>query len=98
MVYSIKLLPEAYDDLKGIQLFYDNQAPNLGHYCTDLLFSEFERLRYFAGFHGQIKGFYRMLVQRFPLSIYYRLIGDTEIVVAILDNRQDPKRHINRLS
>jgi len=98
MIYSIKLLPEAYEDLEAIQLFYDTQAPNLGHYCTDFLVSELDRLSYFAGVHGKVKGFHRMLVQRFPLSIYYRIIDDSVTVVAILDNRQDPKHHMSRLN
>lgn len=98
MIYSIKLLPEAYEDLKVIQLFYDTQAPNLGRYCTDFLFSEFDRLSYFAGVHGKVGDIHRMLVQRFPLSIYYKIIDDNVTVVAILDNRQDPKHHMNRLN
>lgn len=98
MVYPIKLLPEAYEDLKAIELFYDNQVPRLGQYCVDLLFSELDRLSYFAGVHAKVKGCHRMLVQRFPLSIYYSVSGECVTVIAILDNRQNPIDNLNRLN
>jgi len=46
----------------------------------------------YAGVHVQVWGFYRMLAQRFPYAIYYKVDGDLCVVWRVLDCRRDPRR------
>jgi len=98
MTRSLKVLPEAKQDLIELQQFYENQAIGLGDYCVDHVISDLDRLSFFAGIHPQVYGYYRSLVHRFPLSIYYTILADEIIVVAVLDNRKNPRNAHKRLS
>lgn len=98
MTRGIKLLPAAEQDLIKAQEFYAKQQPELGQYCLDSLFLDLERLKFFAGIHPKIHSYQRMLASSFPFSIYYQLTQSLVIVVAILDNRSNPKKTLSRLA
>lgn len=98
MTRSLKVLPEAKQDLIELQQFYEKQAIGLGDYCVDNVIADLDRLKFFAGIHPQVYGYYRSLVHRFPLSIYYTILSDEIVVVAVLDNRKNPKTAYKRLS
>lgn len=92
MTYRLKLLPEARQDVKTLRQFYDKQAFGLGEYCIDAIVADLDRLKFFAGIHPKVFGYYRSLVHRFPVSIYYSVIMDEVVIAAILDNRKNPKK------
>ena len=90
---KIRILPSAIEDLEDGTDFYESQAPGLGDYFQDCLFSDIDSLVLYAGIHRIVFGFYRLLSKRFPYAIYYRLDGGEVVVVyRVLDCRRDPAR------
>jgi plasmid stabilization system protein ParE len=89
----IRILPSAIGDLEAGKEFYERQAPGLGDYFQDCLFSDIDSLLLYAGIHRVVFGFHRLLSKRFPYAIYYRLAGvDMAVVCRVLDCRRDPVR------
>ena len=90
---KIELLTSAMNDLTHGRIFYENQGEGLGDYFFNSLFSDIDSLALYAGIHPLFFGFYRMLSKRFPYAIYYRMKGESGVVVwRILDLRSDPKK------
>ena len=54
------------------------------------LIADIDSLAYYGGIHEIVHGYHRALSKRFPFCIYYSLVGDNVLVVAILDARRDP--------
>lgn len=95
---EILLTDEARQDLFDGHDFYERQAPGLGSYFLDSLFSDIDSLHLFAGIHRiYCGGQHRMLAKRFPFAIYYALSGETAVVRAILDCRRRPSWIRSRL-
>lgn len=96
---SIRILSAARGDLLRGYRFYEEQAPGVGRYFLDTLFSEIESLGLNAGMHPISLGkYHRLLSRHFPWAIYYQVHGDSVLVYAILDNRADPGRTRQRLT
>jgi plasmid stabilization system protein ParE len=90
---KIRILTSARKDLADGRDFYDRQAEGVGDYFLDSLFSDIESLVLHAGVHRKVFGFHRLLSQRFPWAIYYRLGGQgTVVVYRVLDCRQAPDK------
>ncbi len=88
---KIKILPAANNDLLNGYDFYEQQEQGIGNYFLDSLFSDIDSLLIYHGVHPVFFGTYhRMLSQRFPFAIYYRIEGDDIVVYAILDCRKNP--------
>lgn len=98
MTYSIFFTPSAENDLVKAKQFYTKTDSALGQYCVDSLMLDIERLRFFAGIHPNVNGQYRVLARSFPYSIYYQLIKNRVLILAVLDNRQNPKTIKQRLT
>jgi plasmid stabilization system protein ParE len=97
-VFSLSILPSAQGDLESGYWFYEAQGDGLGTYFLDCLTGDVESLRLFAGLHPKpVGGFHRTLAKRFPFAIYYDLNGDTAVIVAVLDCRQNPASIRSRL-
>ena len=86
----IEILSEATEDLLDGYHFYKRQAPNLGNYFLDSLYSDIDSLLLYAGIHAIVYGRHRSLSKRFPYAIYYSVEGDTVRVHAVLDCRRNP--------
>lgn len=96
---SIRILSAARGDLIRGYRFYEGQAPGVGRYFLDTLFSDIDSLGLNAGMHPVFFGRYRRLLsRRFPWAIYYHVEEDNVLVYAVLDNRSDPGRAWQRLS
>lgn len=90
---KIRILTSARNDLADGRDFYDRQAEGVGDYFLDSLFSDIDSLALHAGVHRKVFGFHRLLSNRFPWAVYYRLDGqDTAVVYRVLDCRQDPDK------
>ncbi|RBP83288.1 type II toxin-antitoxin system RelE/ParE family toxin [Marinomonas rhizomae] len=98
MIFNIFFTPSAENDLLNAKQFYAKINKALGQYCVDSLMLDIERLRFFAGIHPSINGSFRVLARSFPFSIYYQVIKDRVLILAVLDNRQDPKSIEHRLT
>jgi len=92
-----RLTPSAERDLLAGFDFYEQLQSGVGTYFLDSLMSDIDALVLYGGVHRQVYGFHRALSKRFPFAIYYRLVEDVVIVVAVLDCRRRPAVVRNRL-
>ncbi|HNL10864.1 MAG TPA: hypothetical protein PKM44_10155 [Turneriella sp.] len=89
---TIELTSHAQDDLVAGYRFYAEQLESVGEYFLDSLYSDIDSLVVHAGIHPVIFGYHRMLAQRFPFAIYYKLDKERVQVYRVLDCRQNPSR------
>lgn len=89
-VVRVKILDAAARDLEEGYRFYERQSPGLGAYFLDSLYSDIDSLSYFEGIHRVVFGYRRLLSNRFPFAIYYRMLEDEVLVAAVLDCRRNP--------
>jgi plasmid stabilization system protein ParE len=88
---KIRLLEAASQDLTDGFHFYEKQESGLGGYFLDSLFSDVDSLLIHAGIHpAYFHVYYRMLSNRFPFAVYYRIDGNDILVYAVLDCRKNP--------
>ena len=93
----VEILDCAHEDMADGYDFYERRSPGLGAYFSDTLYGEMESLQLFAGIHPVRHGYYRLLARRFPYSVYYKIVGGTARIYAVLDNRMNPRRTRDRL-
>ena len=94
---KVQILDEAEQDIADGFLFYEAQDTGLGDYFLDSIFSDIDSLQLYAGIHARHFGYYRLLSNRFPFAVYYRVAGKIVRVYAVLDCRRDPARIEERL-
>lgn len=94
----VRILREAHEDIRDGRCFYDEQERGLGRYFSSTILADIRSLGNYAGIHPVRYGYYRMLVRRFPYSVYYDKDGAEVSVVAVLDNRRDPAWIARRLA
>jgi len=95
----LKVLSDAQEDLLAGYRFYEQQAPGVGDYFLESLFSDIDTLVLNAGIHPiHFRHYHRLLSRRFPYAVYYRVDGDTVVVFAVLDCRRSPKWISKKLS
>jgi hypothetical protein len=87
---KVEILDQACDDLVAGSHFYEKQAPGLGSYFLDSLFSDIDSLILYGGIHRIVFGFHRALSKRFPFAIYFHVAGELVRVYAVLDCRRNP--------
>ena len=88
---KVRILRAALNDLARGREFYDRQSEGIGGYFFDSLFAEIDSLVLYAGIHRKQFGYHRLLAQRFPYAIYYRIIEGEAVVHRVLDCRRDPR-------
>ena len=88
----IDILDEAKDDIVNGGLFYRRQGGEpLKDRFVDSIFASIDTLAFSANAHPVRHGCHRLLADRFPYSIYYRIEDDVVKVWRVLDNRRDPE-------
>lgn len=86
----VKILDAAERDLEEGYRFYERQSAGLGSHFLDSLYSDIDSLSYFEGIHPVIFGYHRLLSKRFPFAVYYKILNNEVLVMAVLDCRQNP--------
>jgi hypothetical protein len=81
-----------YFDLELASEFYEMLEPGCGDYFNRTILNDLWSLRQLAGIHRLSHGLHGMNATNFPFTIYYRLQGEAVIVLAVLDQRQDPEK------
>ena len=89
---KLKILPSAINDLYSGRVFYDQQEEGLGDYFLDSLFSDIDSLLLYAGIHIEVFGYHRLLSEKFPYAVYYKIPDDVILIYRVLDLRQDPEQ------
>jgi len=88
---KIEILDQPERDLWEGFDFYENQESGLGSYFLTSLFADIESLRLFGGIHRQAyKKYHRLLSDRFPFAVFYKLREETVYIHAVLDCRRNP--------
>jgi plasmid stabilization system protein ParE len=95
---EIRLRPEAEQDLSDAAEWYEQQLPGLGHQFLDEVLVAFaatvEAPLMYPVVHRDTR---RILLQRFPFGIYYRVVeNSTVIVLAVMHGTRDPHRWKSR--
>ena len=86
----IEILGCGHRDIVNGSRFYDEQQQGLGNYFASYVYSELESLVVFAGVHVRYAGYYKMILKKFPYSVYYKIEDGVVKVWRILDNRRNP--------
>lgn len=87
---TIQLHPQVrVDILRGIA-FYDAQAHGLGAYFQTMVISAIDSLQFFPAMHAKVRGYHRMLVDKFPYAVYYKIFDNKVMVFSVLDMRMNP--------
>ena len=89
-IRDVVVLDEVTHDLIDGKLFYDESEVGIGTYFQDSIVADVESLFIYGGVHSKIFGFYRMPAKRFPYAIYYHVLNEIAIVVAVLPMRRNP--------
>lgn len=88
---ELEILPSGIRDIAEGRDFYDKRAEGLGDYFMASVFAKIESLRLYAGIHRKAWGYHRMLVEKFPYAIFYKITEEKAVVFRILDCRRNPK-------
>ena len=96
---DVWFLRQALADLRAAHSWYEEQRPGLGDEFAAVVDDAVESIIAFPGARPvAYRETRRLLLERFPYCLYYRIHGDqTLIVVACLHVALDPKRHQSRL-
>lgn len=83
----------AKDDLEIAFTWYEGQRRGLGFEFLDCVEAAIETIQQMPNLYAkQYDLFRRVLVRRFPFSIFYTIEKKEIVVHAIFDNRQNPAR------
>ena len=97
-MFELILWPEAEEDIAEAQQWYEDRREGLGDDFEACLDEAFEKLlRYPTVFGIVYSGLRRFQVRRFPYGIYFDVIDETVVVVAVFHGRQDLNRLGTRL-
>lgn len=84
---------EAAADVQAAFDWYEDQRPGLGEAFEAAFFGALDRaVRLPEGFEVLHRGTRRVLLQRFPYGLYYKVYGDTLLVLACLHCKEHPDR------
>lgn len=83
--------PEARDELLDAQAWYEAHAAGLGLEFARAFEAALQSAsRQPEGFAEVDEGCRRVVLRRFPYSLYYRVAGDELLVVAVFHHRRPP--------
>jgi toxin ParE1/3/4 len=89
--------PEARTELLEVQRWYGAQRPGLGAEfgaeAERALGALIPNAEAFQRVHGEIR---RVRLHRFPNAIFYRILGEEVVVLAVMHGRRHPRRWQSR--
>jgi len=94
---KIDVSSDAEADIVQGYWFYESQKSGLGDYFQESIVADIESLIIYAGIHEVAYGYHRLLCNRFPFAVYYRVAEGLVTIVAVLDSRQNPSWTRERL-
>jgi len=91
MKYALIIRPEAEQDMQGAFGWYEDRVSGLGREflrCVDAAIAQINRA---PAIHPVVyQDIRRVLTRRFPFGIFYIVVGQRIIVLAVLHTRRDP--------
>jgi toxin ParE1/3/4 len=93
-VKRVVVRPAAAADIEDAYEWYESQQPGLGdEFLTALRATRDRLLEHPEAYPVLHRNTRRALIpQRFPYALFYRLYGDTIVVVACMHAKRDPRR------
>jgi hypothetical protein len=90
MSRKVVVLDYARGDIEDGRDFYDSCEYGVGDYFSGCILTDIASLQIYFGLHRRHHGYHRLLSKRFPYSIYYDVINEVVIILAVLDMRMEP--------
>ena len=94
MSYKVKLLPNAYSDLRKAKKWYNEQREGLGEEFKAEVNKEIDYISYYPRhYQTKFKDLRQSLVSRFPYAIFYSIDeeGKRIIIFGILFTGRNPR-------
>ena len=97
MSYDVRVRLRARNDIEDAARWYESQHSNLGGEYLDEVASAFKKLTENAQGYPEIhRKTRRILLQRFPFGVFYRISGNVVTVLAVMHSSRDPNRWKSR--
>lgn len=97
MTPVIRLRAEAENDIHDAASWYESQRPHLGHEFLDEIEASFTRIAENPlQFQILYRGVRRALLSRFPFGVFFRVVDEAIVVLAILHASRNPVRWRDR--
>jgi len=97
-MYRLTFKPEVYDDIKTAYDWYEAQRAGLGEDFLLTLEESYVKITRTPKLYQDIyKSVKRKLVRRFPYGIFFVLLEDTIIVLAVLHTKREPQEWHSRV-
>lgn len=91
MAYSLSLRPEAEEDIREAYSYYQQCRVGLGNDFLESIENAFEKIlanpKIYCETHNSLR---RLFIKRFPFGIFYKIIGDSILVIAVIHTSRDP--------
>ena len=92
MLYRIFVRKEAEQDIRDSLGYYKRISPKLGHDFvsrTDEIITQVALNPFlYQLVHRDIR---RALLKQFPIGLYYKVLGDNVVILAVMDSRRSPR-------
>ncbi len=97
-MYRLTFKPEVYDDIKTAYDWYEAQRAGLGEDFLLTLEESYVKITRNPKLYQDIyKSVKRKLVRRFPYGIFFVLLEDMIIVLAVLHTKREPQEWHGRV-
>ena len=97
MTYTVVFRPQAEEEARAAQRWYEEQQPGLGARFAGAIGEAIQRIvsnpSAFPVVHDEIR---RAVVRRFPFGIYFRIHAEDLVVLAVMHGRRHPRRRQSR--
>lgn len=92
MDFEIVMMDPAYDDLDEAIYYYESQSQGLGSRFYQDVLLQFEKLKTKPQYYKfYVENFRRILLDKFPYLIIYKIMEKQVIIYAIVYGGRDPK-------
>lgn len=95
---KIRITSKAELDIEQAYWFYESQQAGLGNRFRESVLADIDTLETRAGIHRIMNGAHCLLVSKFPFMVYYKVLDEVAIVIAVLDSRRGDEWLQDRLS
>jgi len=92
LTVSAHIREEAERDIEEAASWYEQQREGLGYEFLDEVSAAFDAVAERPGMYPVVhRGVRRTLIGRFPFGVFYRVAGETAVVLAVMHARRSPQ-------
>ena len=97
MSFEMRVRLRAREDITDAALWYEAQNAGLGSHFVDEVERTFSKIAdnptTYRILHRETR---RVILQRFPFGVFYRVYDQTVVVIAVMHSSRDPQRWMHR--